>query len=137
MKTLTLQIFGLVFNLFIVFIIVSYSNLKKFVSSEINYENLNNVTPILTNGMVRNTLTLKRISILLIKSYIILNINFLSEINSNGISFLDGMIKITETTILKTSLLFIISIIILFNQSKTGAVGGVKTEKYIILLTNI
>ena len=88
MKTLGLQILGLVFNLFLVFIVVSYSNLNKFRSSEGNYEKLNNGdnTPILTNGMVRNTLTLKRISILLIKSYIIFNISFLGEINSNGIS---------------------------------------------------
>jgi hypothetical protein len=67
MKTLTLQILGLVFNLFLVFIIISYSNLNKFISrAEGDYEKLNNVSPILTNGMARNTLTLKRISILLI-----------------------------------------------------------------------
>ena len=34
MKTLTLQILGLVFNLFLVFIIISYSNLNKFRGGE-------------------------------------------------------------------------------------------------------
>lgn len=139
MKTLTLQILGLVFNLFLVFIIISYSNLNKFTSRvEGDYEKLNNVTPILTNGMARNTLTLKRISILLIKSYILFNINYLGIINSD-LQVQDGKIKITETSILKTSFLFIVSILILFNQSNINKVNdkGGKTEKYIILLTNI
>lgn len=139
MKTLTLQILGLVFNLFLVFIIISYSNLNKFISrAEGDYEKLNNVSPILTNGMARNTLTLKRISILLIQSYIIFNINFLGEINTD-LQVQDGKIKITETSILKTSFLFIVSILILFNQSNINKVNdkGGKTEKYIILLTNI
>jgi hypothetical protein len=65
MKTLVLQIFGLVFNLFLVFIIVSYSKLGKF-SGTVSYDKLNNISPIITNGKIRNTLTLKRISVLLI-----------------------------------------------------------------------
>jgi hypothetical protein len=80
--------------------------------------------------MTRNTLSLKRISILLIMSYIIFNLNLLGSLDCIGISFLDGMIKITETSILKTSFLFLISILILLNLDG-------KTETYIILLTNI
>lgn len=49
MKTLTLQIFGLVFNLFLVFIIISYSNAN-----------------LIESGGMRNSLALKKISILLI-----------------------------------------------------------------------
>jgi hypothetical protein len=39
MKTLVLQIFGLVFNLFLVFIIVSYSKLGKFPGT-LSYDKL-------------------------------------------------------------------------------------------------
>lgn len=138
MKTLVLQIFGLVFNLFLVFIIVSYSKLGKFTGT-VSYDKLNNISPIITNGKIRNTLTLKRISVLLIQSYIVFNIGLLSEIQSFSLVFQDGMIKITETSILKTSFLFIVSILILQNQSNINQINdmGGKTEKYIILLTNI
>jgi len=50
MKTLVLQIFGLVFNLFLVFIIVSYSRLGKFPGTQGSGPKFNNITPIITNG---------------------------------------------------------------------------------------
>ena len=129
MKTLTLQIFGLILNLFLVFIIISYSTLNKFKSSTKGVE-LANFAPTLTSGKVRNTLALKRISILLVLSYIFFNLNLLSEIGSNNLSFLDGKIKINETSLLKTTFIYMTCIIILLNQNG-------KTEQYIILLTNL
>jgi len=141
MKTLILEILGLIFNLFLVFIIISYTTLNKIETSAAlgNMNKLADISPILTNGKVRNTLTLKRISILLIKSYIIFNVNFLVEFQNNNLSFLDGKIKMNETNLMKTTLVFIISIIILLNQSNINKIkeGGSKTEKYIILLTNL
>lgn len=135
MKTLTLQIQGLIFNLFLVFIIISYSARGQFNSS-LNFNPIEGLTPTLSNGKVRNTLTLKRISILLIQSYIIFNLNSLGPAVANNISFLDGKIKINETNILKTTFIFIIAISILLNQGNLKN-NGSKTEKYIILLTNL
>ena len=65
MKTLILQIFGLVLNLFLVFIIISYSNLDKFQSS-LNFNKMALNEAGLTDGKMRNSLALNKISILLI-----------------------------------------------------------------------
>ena len=69
-------------------------------------------------------------------NYIIFNLNSLGPAVANNISFLDGKIKINETNILKTTFIFIIAISILLNQGNLKN-NGSKTEKYIILLTNL
>lgn len=107
-----LQIFGLIINLFFVFIIISYSQVAM-------------------PNIIENNLSLKRISILLIKSYIFLNLHSLKYISDNNFSFLDGKIIKNEIRAAKITLIFILSIIILYNQNNK------KKEKYIIILTNL
>jgi hypothetical protein len=127
MKTLTLQIFGLVFNLFLVFIIISYS--PNFVKPLIGKKG---EAGSLSNGNMKNTLALKKISIILVVSYIISQLSCLSEIGSNSLSFLDGKISINERGEAKTTFILIVSIMVLLNQNNSD-----KTEKYIIFLTNL
>lgn len=131
MKTLTLQIFGLVFNLFLVFIIISYSpNFVKPLSG-----NLNKLSGSLSNGNMKNTLALKKISIILVVSYIMSQLSCLSEIGSNSLSFLDGKISMNERGEAKTTFILIVSIMVLLNQN--NLTHSDKTEKYIIFLTNL
>lgn len=127
MKTLTLQIFGLIFNLFLVFIIISYTTSKRFESSTKGVQLANFAPTPKGGGKVKNTLALKRISILLVFSYIIFNLN---DEAPKGLSFLDGKIKINDTSILKTTFIYSAASVILYNQNG-------KTEQYIILLTNL
>lgn len=140
MKSKIIQKKGQIINLFLVFIIISYTKLEEVNGSK-NYvvKGEDKIKKFRGEGM--KIKTLKRVSQLLLKSYFLFNVQFIlnsADINQN-ISLKDGKIKITEGRQLLNILILVISGLIIKNQknyNKLKDKGG-KKEKYIILLTNL
>lgn len=154
MKSLLIQIKGLIICMFLVFIIISYYNL----TPDFAYADSRNEDNAfgekgkggVAAGQSRGTSLLKRkgsspmakkrMAVVLIALYIYLNLQLIiggSDINKN-ISIKDGKILITEAKKIKIVFLKLVAGLVIYNQSNfsVGQALCIK-EKYIILLTNL
>ena len=140
MKSLFVQIQGLVFNLFLVFIFIAYSKVNTVAVNtlkEPKKENYNNIY----RGEGLKVQTLKRIVLLQLITYKIFNVQLLldsSNLVNLNISVKDGQIKLTSSNLKVQTFQYIIAGIVIYYQSNYNLIKEYAShkEKYIIYLTN-
>ncbi len=140
MKSLFVQIQGLVFNLFLVFIFIAYSKVNNVAVNtlkEPKKENYNNIY----RGEGLKVQTLKRIVLLQLITYKIFNVQLLldsSNLVNLNISVKDGQIKLTSSNLKVQTFQYIIAGIVIYYQSNYNLIKEYAShkEKYIIYLTN-
>ena len=104
----------------------------KLLQIQAPIKNLFIVLIISKSGTLSNNGILKKVSLLILKSYIIFNLQLLKTGKKPEISVQDGKLKITETSLMKSKLIMSVGGIIIYAQNNVF-----KAETYIILLTNL
>jgi NADH-ubiquinone oxidoreductase chain 2 len=141
---LMLQIMGLVFNIYIIFLLIvsntySFNNIYKFVLT--SKEKLYSITQ--DNNKMKS---INRIVQLLMILYILFNLQFIFAIDTcelNGsiieLSIMDGIYKINKTKLIIELFIFLIAYLIIIAQNYYyyNQTNSTFSEIYLILLTNI